>query len=100
LGLSLDEELDVDLFCSGVDVYEVGHDDLVASYFSTNPIYTDEMFCRRFRMNKSLLLCIVYTLSDWSPYFTQRPDATGRSRLSPLLKCTAAIRMLAYGTSA
>lgn len=79
---------------------EAGHEDLVANYFSANPIYTDEMFRRRFRMNKSLFLRIVHTLSDWSPYFTQRPDATGRSGLSPLQKCTAAIRMLAYGTSA
>jgi len=51
-------------------------------------------------MNKPLFLRIVHALSDWSPYFTQRPDATGRNGLSPLQKCTAAIRMLAYGTSA
>jgi len=79
---------------------EAAHDDLVAIYFSTNPIYTDEMFRRRFRMNKPLFLRIVHALSDWSPYFTQRPDATGRNGLSPLQKCTVAIRMLAYGTSA
>jgi len=51
-------------------------------------------------MNKPLFLRIVHALSDWSPYITQRPDATGRNGLSPLQKCTAAIRMLAYGTSA
>lgn len=51
-------------------------------------------------MNKPLFLRIVHTLSDWSPYFTQRPDATGRGGLSPLQKCIVAIRMLAYGTSA
>jgi hypothetical protein len=79
---------------------EAGHDDLVANYFSANPIYTDEMFRRRFRMNRPLFLRIVQTLSDWSPYFTQRVDAVGRNSLSPLQKCTAAIRMLAYGTSA
>jgi hypothetical protein len=50
---------------------EAGHEDLVANYFSANPIYTDEMFRRRFRMNKPLFLRIVHTLSDWSPYFTQ-----------------------------
>jgi hypothetical protein len=44
---------------------EAGHDDLVANYFSANPIYTDEMFRRRFRMNKPLFLRIVAALSDW-----------------------------------
>ncbi|XP_062209204.1 uncharacterized protein LOC133910985 [Phragmites australis] len=79
---------------------EKGHDDLVANYFSANPIYTDEMFRRRFRMTRPLFLRIVDNLREWSPYFTQRVDATGRDSLSPLQKCTAAIRMLAYGSSA
>ena len=39
-------------------------------------------------------------LGAWSPYFTQRTDATNREGLSPLIKCTAATRMLAYGTPA
>uniref|UniRef100_J3LR19 DAD domain-containing protein n=1 Tax=Oryza brachyantha TaxID=4533 RepID=J3LR19_ORYBR len=79
---------------------EAGNDDLVANYFSESPIYTDEMFRRRFRMRKSLFLRIVSALSEWSPYFTNRVDATGRAGHSPLQKCTAAIRMLAYGTPA
>ncbi|XP_072148025.1 uncharacterized protein [Setaria viridis] len=79
---------------------EQGHDDLVANYFSANPIFTDEMFRRRFRMNKPLFLRIVETLSNWDPYFTRRVDATGREGHSPLQKCTAAIRMLAYGSPA
>jgi hypothetical protein len=78
---------------------ERAHDDLVANYFSANPIYTDEMFRRRFRMNRPLFLHIVDGLSNWSPYFTQRVDAIGRQGLSLLQKCTTAIRMLAYGTS-
>jgi hypothetical protein len=79
---------------------EAGHDDLVANYFSANPVYTDEMFRRRFRMNKTLFLQIVAALSAWDPFFTQRADATGRDGHSPLQKCTAAIRMLAYGSPA
>ena len=51
-------------------------------------------------MRKPLFLRIVSALGDWSPYFTNRVDATNREGLSPLQKCTAAIRMLAYGTSA
>jgi len=57
---------------------EAGHDDLVANYFSANSIYTNEMFRRRFRMNKPLFLRIVETLSNWDPYFTRRVDATDR----------------------
>jgi hypothetical protein len=49
---------------------EQAHDDLVANYFSANTIYTDEMFRRRFQMNRSLFLRIVDGLSNWSPYFT------------------------------
>ena len=51
-------------------------------------------------MNKPLFLRIVEILSNWDPYFTQRVDATGRDGHSPLQKCTAAIRMLAYGSPA
>jgi hypothetical protein len=51
-------------------------------------------------MNRPLFLRIVDGLSNWSPYFTQRVDAIGRQGISPLQQCTAAIRMLAYGTSA
>ncbi|XP_025806680.1 uncharacterized protein LOC112885247 [Panicum hallii] len=79
---------------------EGGHDDLIVNYFSANPIYTDEQFRRRFRMNKPLFLRIARTLSDWSLFFTQRVDATGRGGHSPLQKCAAAIRILGYGTPA
>jgi len=42
----------------------------------------------------------VEALGEWSPFFTQRRDAINREGLSPLQKCTAAIRMLAYGVPA
>jgi hypothetical protein len=51
-------------------------------------------------MRKHLFLHIVQTLSDWSPVFQQRRDAFGKLGFSLLLKCTAALRMLAYGTCA
>jgi len=50
-------------------------------------------------MNKSLFLRIVERISNEVPYFQQRRSACGRNGLSPLQKCTAAIRMLAYGQS-
>lgn len=73
---------------------------LMADYFSENPVYNGKQFRRRFRMRRDLFLHIVQTLSDWSPFFHQRSDAFGKVGFSPLHKCTAAIRMLAYGTPA
>ncbi|XP_048604684.1 uncharacterized protein LOC125582171 [Brassica napus] len=78
---------------------EQGHNQLWKDYFMENPTYPPEMFRRRFRMNKPLFLRIVDRLSSEVPYFQQRRDASGRYGLSPLQKCTAAIRMPAYGQS-
>lgn len=74
--------------------------DVLANYFSENPLYNDKQFRRRYRMRRHLFLRIVDTLSDWSPYFCQRDDAFGKEGFSPLHKCTVALRMLAYGTPA
>ncbi|KAL0855228.1 hypothetical protein Bca101_060380 [Brassica carinata] len=78
---------------------EQGHIQLVNDYFTGNPTYTTEQFRRRFRMNKPLFLRIVERVTNEVPFFQQRPDATGRNGLSPLQKCTGAMRMLAYGQS-
>jgi hypothetical protein len=45
----------------------------------------------------TFLLNIMYKLSETSPYFCERYDATGHASLSALQKCTAALRQLAYG---
>ncbi|XP_057803392.1 uncharacterized protein LOC131018695 [Salvia miltiorrhiza] len=50
-------------------------------------------------MSRELFLRIVNAL-EVDPYFQQRPDAVGRVGFSPIQKCTAAIRQLAYGNSA
>lgn len=73
---------------------------LIEDYFSDNPRYPENMFRTRFRMRRPLFLRIVEALGEWSPFFTQRRDALNREGLSPLQKCTAAIRMLAYGVPA
>ncbi|XP_013596032.1 PREDICTED: putative nuclease HARBI1 [Brassica oleracea var. oleracea] len=78
---------------------EQGHNLLWNDYFKENPTYQPEMFRRRFRMNKPLFLRIVDALTNEVPYFQQRRNAHGRYGLSTLQKCTAAIRMLAYGQS-
>ncbi|XP_058776996.1 uncharacterized protein LOC131651349 [Vicia villosa] len=79
---------------------EEGHDRLFNDYFSETPVYTNEQFRRRYRMHKHVFLRIVEALGQHDEYFRMMVDATGRSSLSPLQKCTAVIRMLAYGTSA
>ncbi|XP_056860184.1 uncharacterized protein LOC130508618 [Raphanus sativus] len=79
---------------------EAGHNRLWNDYFTENPTYDASLFRRRFRMNKDLFLRIVHALSENIPFFRHRRDATGRFGLSPLQKCTAAIRLLAYGSAA
>ena len=79
---------------------EEGHNKLWNDYFSDTPTYPHNLFRRRFRMNKPLFLRIVHRLSTEVEYFQPTEDAAGRSGLSPLQKCTAAIRQLAYGGGA
>ncbi|XP_076903825.1 uncharacterized protein LOC143558992 [Bidens hawaiensis] len=73
---------------------------LMQDYFVDNPTYDQAIFRRRFRMQKPLFLRIVAAVTANDIYFQQRRDATGRQGLSPLQKCTGAMRVLAYGTSA
>uniref|UniRef100_A0A0D3C472 DDE Tnp4 domain-containing protein n=1 Tax=Brassica oleracea var. oleracea TaxID=109376 RepID=A0A0D3C472_BRAOL len=79
---------------------ELGHNRLWNDYFNEDATFPTYLFRRRFRMNKELFLRIVHRLSEYVPFFQQRRDATGRFGLSPLQKCTAAIRLLAYGNAA
>ncbi|XP_013589143.1 uncharacterized protein LOC125588362 [Brassica napus] len=80
--------------------HEGGEARLWNDYFSEDVTFSSHLFRRRFRMNKELFLHLVHGLSDCFPFFQQRRDATGRFGLSALQKCTAAIRLLAYGTAA
>ncbi|KAJ0442361.1 putative harbinger transposase-derived protein [Helianthus annuus] len=72
---------------------------LMKDYFVENPTYDEVTFRRRFRMRKPLFLRIVEAVTANDVYFQQRSDATGRQGLSSLQKCTAAMHVLAYGTS-
>ncbi|XP_033143316.1 uncharacterized protein LOC103861781 [Brassica rapa] len=51
-------------------------------------------------MNKPLFMNIVDRLSNEVQYFRETKDGLGRNSLSPLQKCTAAIRVLAYSSAA
>uniref|UniRef100_A0A0D3ARL9 DDE Tnp4 domain-containing protein n=1 Tax=Brassica oleracea var. oleracea TaxID=109376 RepID=A0A0D3ARL9_BRAOL len=80
---------------------EGGQHQLSNDYFNDDhSIYSIQTFRRRFRMNKGLFIRIVDGLEQFFPFFQQRKDATGRWGLTALQKCTAAIRLLAYGNSA
>ncbi|XP_075478959.1 protein ANTAGONIST OF LIKE HETEROCHROMATIN PROTEIN 1-like [Primulina tabacum] len=73
---------------------------LVNDYFSASPVYEDHIFRRRFCMRRELFLHIVNALEANSMYFQLRNDGARRKGLSPLQKCTAGIRQLAYGVPA
>ncbi|GJT02305.1 hypothetical protein Tco_0823474 [Tanacetum coccineum] len=47
-------------------------------------------------MNRSLFTRIVRDLSANCPYFQEGCDAVGKGGISALVKCTSAIRQLAY----
>ncbi|PNX69073.1 ribosomal protein [Trifolium pratense] len=68
---------------------------LTYDYFADEPTYDDAMFRRRYQMQKHVFLQIVGDLSSSDNYFTQRVDATNKEGISPLAKCTTAMRMLA-----
>uniref|UniRef100_A0A0D3CQP1 DDE Tnp4 domain-containing protein n=1 Tax=Brassica oleracea var. oleracea TaxID=109376 RepID=A0A0D3CQP1_BRAOL len=78
---------------------EEGHLRLWNDYFSDTPTYPENLFRRRFRMNKPLFMRIVDRLSNEVSFFRQKQDVTGRLGLSALQKCTTAIRVLAYGSA-
>ncbi|XP_018450842.2 uncharacterized protein LOC108822299 [Raphanus sativus] len=79
---------------------EEGNVRLWNDYFSETPTYSDNQFRRRFRMNRPLFTHIVNRLANEVDFFRQKIDGLGRSGLSTLQKCTAAIRLLAYGSAA
>ncbi|XP_042441160.1 uncharacterized protein LOC122026452 [Zingiber officinale] len=51
-------------------------------------------------MKKELFLRIVDAVKNHSEYFQWKVNAAGKKGLSPLQKCTAAVRQLAYGAPA
>uniref|UniRef100_A0A0D3CEV7 DDE Tnp4 domain-containing protein n=1 Tax=Brassica oleracea var. oleracea TaxID=109376 RepID=A0A0D3CEV7_BRAOL len=85
---------------TSINIQEEGHTRLWNDYFSDNPTFLPHLFRRRFPMNKPVFMRLVNCLSETFPFFQHRRYAIGRLGLSPLQKCTAALRMLAYGCAA
>jgi hypothetical protein len=78
-----------------------GHQQIYNDYFSENPVYPESKFRRHFRMSSRLMKQIIRDVEEHdSKFFSRRPDDTGKLGASLIQKITAAIRMLAYGSSA
>ncbi|GKA12908.1 hypothetical protein Tco_0692454 [Tanacetum coccineum] len=71
------------------------------------PKYPEENFRRSYRMSSTLFNKIVNKIlsydvepiPEYFTYFAQRYDAIGRLSIDHIMKCTSAIRQLAYGTA-
>ncbi|XP_022025096.1 uncharacterized protein LOC110925449 [Helianthus annuus] len=71
---------------------ESAHEILVTDYFADEPLYSESIFRRRFRMSRRLFSRIADDLAAYDPFFTLRYDARGKRGFTTLQKCTAAIR--------
>jgi hypothetical protein len=70
---------------------------LYADYFTNDPLHGEVVFRCRFQMSRKLFLDIVYAVRRFDNCFICKKDCTGMVGFSSLQKCTAALRMLAYG---
>nr|GFA19150.1 hypothetical protein [Tanacetum cinerariifolium] len=75
------------------------HERLIAVFFFDNPMYDATSFRKTFRMARPRFNRIVTAVTNYDPFFHNNTDCTGREGISPLIKCTSAIRQLAYGVN-
>jgi len=72
---------------------------LVRQYFSGEAsVYDEHDFERRFRMPRSVFMKVKEAVIGEAP-FIQKADAAGRPGIDPLVRLTACLRRLAYGTA-
>ncbi|XP_020155544.1 uncharacterized protein [Aegilops tauschii subsp. strangulata] len=76
-----------------------GHLTLMADYFAPDALFTGH-FHRHFRMRKAVFDRIYHGIRSYDDYFILKKDAMGTIGFSSYQKCTAALRMLACGTTA
>ncbi|GMF43964.1 unnamed protein product [Phytophthora fragariaefolia] len=69
-------------------------------YFCENPTYPEKLFRRRNRMSRALFERLMGAVVEHDADFEQRVGAVGKKGLTPLQKCSAAVRMLVYGCAA
>jgi hypothetical protein len=77
-----------------------GYATLYADYFADRPLNEPKVFRRRFRMSRKLFMRLVVAVREFDPYFIAKKDAVGVLGFSSIQKCTAAMRLLAYGAPA
>ncbi|KAI4988251.1 hypothetical protein ZWY2020_029881 [Hordeum vulgare] len=70
---------------------------LYADYFANTSLFKPDKIRRRFRMARHVFNRIREGVVAHDPYFQCKMDALGKLGFSSYQKCTAAIRMLAYG---
>ncbi|KAI4993277.1 hypothetical protein ZWY2020_007590 [Hordeum vulgare] len=70
---------------------------LYVDYFANTPLFKPDKFRRRFRMARHVFNRIRERVVAHDPYFQCKTDALGKLGFSSYQKCTASIRMLAYG---
>lgn len=73
---------------------------MYSDYFTADPTFPESCFRHRYRMSRNLFLHIVTAVEEADDNFKLRKDCCGQLSFSPLQKCTAALRMLAYGKAA
>ncbi|GKB39262.1 Toll/interleukin-1 receptor domain-containing protein [Tanacetum coccineum] len=89
---------------------ETAEQRLMDDYFGDEEFelkFPKENFRRRYRMSSTLFNKIVNKIlsydvepiPEYFTYFAQRYDAIGRLSIDHIMKCTSAIRQLAYGTA-
>ena len=71
--------------------------DYFIDYFADVPAFTPKDFRWRFRMNMDLFLRIQDRVREHDPWFRLKKDCMGLVGFSSLQKCSATMRMLAYG---
>jgi hypothetical protein len=78
---------------------EADHVQLYADYFHLESALYRNYFWRRFRMSRNFFGQIIEVVRLHDLYFRCKLDATGKFGFSYYQKCSAAIRMLAYGVA-
>ncbi|KAE8962546.1 hypothetical protein PF010_g19986 [Phytophthora fragariae] len=80
--------------------FQAAHLRLWKDCFCENPTYPEKLFRRRNRMSHALFERLMSAVVEHDVDFEQRVDAVGKKGLTPLQKCSAAVRMLVYGRAA
>lgn len=66
-------------------------------YLSETPSFDGEIFRRRYRVSRAIYDRIVASLVAEDRYFIQKKNCCGKEGISPHVKVTAALRIMAYG---